>query len=126
MSDRESNAASALASFVGMASEGASAFSEEAEKTIDPTQAPWPVPADSTATYRPAHGGHQYKFRFHNGRGASVIRHRYSYGYEDGLWELAVLNAQGNLDYTTEITDDVIGRLTPGDVARILERIAAL
>jgi hypothetical protein len=36
-------------------------------------------------------GGVQKEYRFDNGYGASVIQHNYSYGNEQGLWELAVI-----------------------------------
>ncbi len=36
-------------------------------------------------------GGVKYVFRFKNGYGASVIKNKYSYGNEDNLWELAVI-----------------------------------
>ena len=74
-------------------------------------------------------GGVQYLFFFVNGRGASVIRHRGSYGGKRGLWELAVLliNPRGwELDYTTGITDDVLGNLEEPEVVELLDRIRAL
>lgn len=71
-------------------------------------------------------GGIQHVFRFDNGRGASVVRHSGSYGSEQGLWELAVLSADGHLDYTTPVTDDVEGYLTVEDVDALLDDIAAL
>jgi hypothetical protein len=77
-------------------------------------------------------GGTQKLYRFDNGYGASVVRFKYSYGYEYGLWELAVLKFTGtgigdyNLDYTTPITSDVIGHLTPDEVEQTLTLIAAL
>ena len=51
------------------------------------------------------------------------IRNSASYGNEDGLWELAVLDTDGKIDYTTSITDDVLGYLTTDDVEDILEQI---
>jgi len=71
-------------------------------------------------------GGLQCLFRFENGRGASVIRHRESYGGDEGFWELAVLDSSGALDYSTPITSDVLGGLTDDDVACALGRIEAL
>lgn len=74
-------------------------------------------------------GGKHRRYFFPNGYGASVIRHWGSYGYTEGLYELAVLqgNAQkARLTYDTPITDDVIGHLTPADVELLLERIKAL
>ena len=70
-------------------------------------------------------GGIQKVYKFPNGYGASVIRHRGSYGYSKGLWELAVLEG-GELCYDTEITDDVIGHLNDPEVDRLLRRIQQL
>lgn len=71
-------------------------------------------------------GGGVLHVRFPNGYGASIIRHRGSYGGGDGLFEVGVLGQDGTLTYATPITDDVIGYLTPQDVADLLARIAAL
>ena len=86
--------------------------------------------------YKPAiekdrHGGTQKIYKFDNGFGASVIRTEYSYGSEDGLWELAVIRFLGDVEkfeivYDTGITDDVIGDLTPGGVEQELEKIEKL
>ena len=72
-----------------------------------------------------ANHGVQKIFSFDNGYGASVIRHKGSYGFEKGLWELAVL-AGSELTYDTEITNDVIGHLTEEKVDKLLERISKL
>ena len=69
--------------------------------------------------------GEQYIFHFENGFGASVIRKRGSYGFEQGLWELAVL-WEGHLCYSTPITDDVIGHLSNEEVNDILDQIKEL
>lgn len=69
------------------------------------------------------HGGLQAIYHFANGYGASVVRHQYSYGYEYGLWELAVLKSSHdgwNLDYDTPIAEDVLGHLEPSDVDELL------
>ena len=58
--------------------------------------------------------------------GASVIRHEHSYGGKLGLWELAVLDADGNIDYSTPITEDVLGRLTWKEVTTTLKQIQKL
>ena len=71
-------------------------------------------------------GGVRRKYTFDNGYGASVVRHRYSYGADEGLWELAVIGPDGHLVYDTPITEDVEGHLTEEDVDALLERIAAL
>jgi len=73
--------------------------------------------------------GVQAKMFFPNGYGASVIRSTSSYGGKNGLYELAVLRgteADWHLCYSTTITDDVLGHLTPGDVTAYLNEIKAL
>ena len=62
---------------------------------------------------------------FDNGYGASVIRFPLSYGYEQGLYELAVFY-KDDLCYDSGITDDVLGWLTPEDVTKYLQMIEAL
>jgi len=69
--------------------------------------------------------GIQKLYQFPNGYGASVIKHKGSYGYDKGLWELAVLN-EGELCYDSEITGDVIGYLNDPQVDNILGQIARL
>lgn len=74
--------------------------------------------------------GDNYKYVFPNGYGASVIRHYGSYGFEDGLFELAVLvkvtEDKYTLCYTTPITDNVIGWLSDENVCEKLEAIKNL
>ncbi len=76
------------------------------------------------------HGnGVSYKFRFENRYGASVIKHNYSYGHENDLWELAVIywyDDDWDLVYDTDITADVEGYLTDEDVRNLLQRIKDL
>tara|TARA_B100001094_G_scaffold153419_1_gene148461 strand:+ start:11549 stop:11812 length:264 start_codon:yes stop_codon:yes gene_type:complete len=71
-------------------------------------------------------GGIQKVYEFPNGYGASVIKHKGSYGFEKGLWELAVLDIDGSLCYNTDITNDVIGHLNDPEVDRILRQIQEL
>lgn len=68
--------------------------------------------------------GHQWKFKFANGYGASVIDD--GYGANQGLYELAVLGPNGGIDYDTPITDDVLGFLSPDEVGEALAKIEAL
>lgn len=80
---------------------------------------------------RPLNGGTQVVHRFENNFGASVVRHNFSYGGEEGLFELAVLTFADEtndyeLTYNTEITDDVLGHLTEADVAELLTKIEQL
>jgi len=69
--------------------------------------------------------GIRARHQFENGYSASVVRFNGSYGYEQGLYELAVMNA-GGLVYDTPVTDDVLGNLTENDVTAALAQIAAL
>lgn len=74
-------------------------------------------------------GKQQWLFRFENGYGASVIKHWGSYGFEDDLFELAVIKFDGDdfkLNYETSITNDVIGYLSNNDVLRYLIKIQRL
>lgn len=68
----------------------------------------------------------QYKFKFPNGYGASVIIGEYTYGGAQGKWELAVLDESGELCYDTPITSDVIGHLTWRQVEKLLKAIREL
>ena len=76
--------------------------------------------------------GYQYIFGFPNGYGASVIKHRGSYGFDSDKWELAVIKfGEGgkddwNLCYDTLVTDDVIGYLTDEDVTELFRQIMEL
>jgi len=71
-------------------------------------------------------GGTQRVYKFPNGYGASVVRHKGSYGYSKGLWELAVLNEFGELDYTTPITNDVLGHLSEEEIILKINEIRGL
>jgi len=73
----------------------------------------------------PMNGGVQHTYKFPNGYGASVIRHEGSYGYSQGLWELAVLDGD-DLCYSTPVASDVLGYLTEEDVLLKLGEIKAL
>lgn len=75
---------------------------------------------------RPLYGGERREYKFANGYGASVVRHPFSYGHEEGLWELAVLGPDGHIIYATPITDDVLGYLSEEAVNEALAKISAL
>jgi len=81
---------------------------------------------DNPTDERSVNFGVQRLYKFDNGYGASVVRSTSSYGGDSGLWELAVLDADGGLDYSTPITDDVIGWLTEKEVNQILLKIRKL
>jgi len=69
--------------------------------------------------------GIQARINFDNGYGASVIKSPYSYGGNQGLYELAVIK-DNDICYNTPITDDVIGYLTEDDVTKYLGQIQEL
>lgn len=80
---------------------------------------------------RHVYDGVQRLYLFDNGYGASVIRHRGSYGGPIGLWEVAVIvwNSIDNdwhLCYSTAITYDVIGYLEEDQVNTVLSFIEKL
>ena len=80
--------------------------------------------------YNPDRKGIQYRICFPKvGYGASVIKLPGSYGYENDLWELALLsdpNGDGNwnLEYTKLVNDDVLGNLTDNEVNKVLKFIS--
>lgn len=73
-------------------------------------------------THRP---GIQAIVHFPNNYGASIVQSPYSYGGENGLYELAVL-FNNDICYDTPITSDVLGYLKPEDVTEYLEQIEKL
>jgi hypothetical protein len=78
---------------------------------------------------RSINGGEQIIYKFENNFGASVVRHNFSYGNEEGLWELGVIEFTGDkwgLTYDTVITDDVLGHLSDEDVSELLIKIEQL
>ena len=83
-------------------------------------------------TIKKAHkmGGEHHLHFFENGYGASVVRFEYSYGFDKGLWELAVIKGHDEDNYTltydTPITDDVIGHLNKKKINELLNQIEAL
>ena len=92
-------------------------------------------------THHNDENGEQRLFKFKNGYGASVVRHKHSYGGSKGLWELAVLKDMGkntkmyddvewlqtyDICYDTPITNDVVGWLKNGDVFDTLVKIGEL
>ena len=77
----------------------------------------------------PGVGGIQQIYKFPNGYGASVVCHPFSYGGDEGKWELAVVTFSGDdwrLTYKTPITDDVLGYLSDEEVQQTLDAIEAL
>ena len=87
---------------------------------------------DNQVSYTFDSGGEHWVYRFPNNYGASVIRTIFSYGNSKGLYELAVIKWQSldmdawNIEYTTPITDDVIGSCTADDIGKLLNQIKEL
>ena len=74
-------------------------------------------------------GGVQLLYFFPNGYGASAVQHDFSYGHEEGLWELAVLSGSSDdwvIDRDTPVASDVIEYLSKPDVDSYLAKIEAL
>ena len=76
------------------------------------------------------YGAGQWRFKFENNYGASVIKRWGSYGYMEDQFELAVLyfdeDGKDCITYSTPITDDVIGYLNNDEVLELLEKIKDL
>jgi hypothetical protein len=70
--------------------------------------------------------GKKVRVQFDNGYGVSVVSHTFSYGGKDGLYELAVLDKNGDLTYETPITSDVLGYLEPEQVTEIMKKVQSL
>lgn len=83
----------------------------------------------------PAGEGFHGKIFFPNGYGVSVVRFKLphsgygSYTSNDDEWEVAILKGDENkweLCYDTEITNDVIGHQTEGEVTWIMIKVQVL
>ena len=73
--------------------------------------------------------GVQAKHMFPNGYGVSVVRFPGSYGFQDDLYEVAII--KGTLDefeicYDTPIADDVLGHRDEQDIENIMEEVSQL
>ena len=85
-------------------------------------------------TTHPIGTGTQKIYRFDNGFGASVVRFTIapgvgSYGAEQGLWEMAVVEFTADsfeLVYDTPIAGDVLGHLSDDEVEATLAKIRDL
>ena len=71
--------------------------------------------------------GKKSRIMFENGWGASVVSHTFSYGGKTGLYELAVLDSNGELHYGNDVAQgDVRGYLTEEEVTDLLIQIQKL
>jgi hypothetical protein len=65
-------------------------------------------------------------YRFDNGYGASVVSGPNTYGGKNGLFEVAVLDNNGEITYNTSVAGDVVGWLDFDGVVDILNKIKSL
>jgi hypothetical protein len=73
------------------------------------------------------YNGIQCRVQFDNGYGASIVSHNYSYGGKEGLYELAVLNENGNIHYDNPVANgNVRGYLNESEVTELLKQIQEL
>jgi hypothetical protein len=71
----------------------------------------------------------QTLYKFDNGFGASIVFHPGTYGYEQDLVELAVIQWLDDtfiLSYDTYLTDDVLGGLNKAQAKLTLQKIKEL
>ena len=83
----------------------------------------------SNDTHSTRMGGVHTIIKFPNDYGASVVRVYGSYGFDQGLWEMAVIRFEGkgwSITYDTPITNDVLGYLSENDVVTHLQDIQKL
>lgn len=66
------------------------------------------------------------RMKFDNGWGISVIQNEFSYGGWEGLYEIAVLNSEGEISYESGLTEDVVGWLDKEGVTDWMKKIQNL
>lgn len=66
------------------------------------------------------------QLKFANGYAISVTSTNYSYGGNSGLYEIAVLDKEGEITYDTPITDNVVGWLDEDEVTSYMKQIQEL
>ena len=74
----------------------------------------------------PLGDGIQAVMHFEKGFGVSVVQTPYSYGGKMGLYEIAVIDSEGQVVYDTAVADGVVGYLRPEDVTDVMEKIQKL
>ena len=68
---------------------------------------------------------------YDNNYGVSVVRGPYTFGGNEGLYELAIIymapeDKESRICYDTPITNDVMGHLAPEDVTEIMKQVSEL
>lgn len=69
---------------------------------------------------------YRWHHSFNNGYGASVVSAPGTYGWQSGLFEVAVTHHNSFICYRTPITQDVLGHLTHREVADVLAKVEKL
>jgi len=69
------------------------------------------------------HDGIQIKYYFKNGYAASIVMHNWSYGGDEGLFELALMNHNDKIIYKEDF-GEVLGYLDFGQVELMLTMIS--
>lgn len=70
--------------------------------------------------------GTQAMMHFKNGYGVSVLCGKSFYSNGRDTYEVAILNADNSLCYTSGITDDVLGHRTADEVTDIMRQVQKL
>ena len=96
-------------------------ISEQNEAYLESREVVEPMPIQLSL---PDVGGVHYIFNFPNGYKASVIKKWGSYGYEDDLWEIALLDKYGDITYEEDFDYDVIGYCSDKDIDNLLTKIS--
>lgn len=72
-------------------------------------------------------GGIARTLVFENGTKMSVVKHNFSYGGPQGLWEIAVINEEGDFitqDIWYDLDDDVMGYVTDLQLKKYISDVA--
>lgn len=70
--------------------------------------------------------GLQANLEFKNGYAVSVLCGEKFYSNGMDTYELAVLDETGSITYTTDITDDVLGYQTIGEITEAMKKVQLL
>ena len=74
----------------------------------------------------PLGDGIQAVMHFEKGFGVSVVQTPYSYGGKMGLYEIAVIDSEGQVVYDTPVADGVVGYLQEAEVTKLMLQIQKL
>jgi hypothetical protein len=82
--------------------------------------------ADIEMKPHPTVNGRHGVVQFTNGWGASIVTGEWSYSAPGKPWEIAVIDADGEIRYDSGLTFDVFGFLTDDEATKVLADIEAL